>query len=309
MIVVVGATASGKSGLAARLANACAGDVVNADALQLYAELELGVAKPGPELLALAPHHLFDAASVRQKVSVGDFLGRARPLVHRLEEAGRAVVVVGGTGMYVSALLDGLDAMPEVPEPVKGRIRRLIERHGSSRAHRLLARVDPALAARLAPGDRQRIGRGLEVAFGTGQRLSRLQQRGSFGRAAGPRAGVALLGVKRGRADLAERIARRVEMMWRDGMLDEARRLRDAGLRDDVEALKPIGYKEAFAVLDGHVSQEEAMRETIRHSVALAKRQETWWRRRGVAWLEVPPDEEPSVADALALVRDPAPGV
>lgn len=318
VVVVVGATASGKSRLAAQLAAMLGRDVVNADALQLYRELQIGVAKPEADVRRLAPHHLFEEASVCDGLSAGEYVRRARGVLAELAAEGRGAVVVGGTGLYVEALLHGIDVIPDVPLEVRTRVRALIARRGPERAHRLLARVDPPLAARLPPGDRQRIARGLEVAFGTGRRLSELQRGGVFARgrgdasshrAEGPVAqaqgdlDARVIGVRRGRADLADRIARRVWAMWQEGLLDEARRLVALGMREAVEARKPIGYREAFAVLDGRASDVEAKRETVRRTLALAKRQETWWRRRGVAWVEVAAGEEPSVGTALAALR------
>jgi len=161
--------------------------------------------------------------------------------------------------------------------------------------------VDPPLAARLPPADAQRIGRGLEVAFGTGRRLSSFQRGGPASQGGGAARAVTI-GIRRTREDLRDRITHRVALMWSEGLLEEARRLQEMGLRGDVEHQKPIGYREAFSVLDGLLDPDEAMRRTVQQTVALAKRQMTWWRKREVTWLDVEPGEEPSVAQAAELV-------
>ncbi|MFN7973211.1 MAG: tRNA (adenosine(37)-N6)-dimethylallyltransferase MiaA [Acidobacteriota bacterium] len=296
--MVVGATASGKTRLASEIACRVTGEVVNADALQLYRELSIGVAKPDPAMLARAPHHLFEDLSVREPSSVGRFVARARAVLEEIWRHGHVPVVAGGTGLYVDRLLRGIDDVPAVPAPVRQRIRSLVERRGAARAHRLLAHVDPTMAGRLAPADRQRIGRGLEVYFGTGRRLSTLQS----GAGKGIDADVRMVGIRRTRVDLDARIRDRVRIMWGAGLLDEARRLRSLGLEADVRARKPIGYAEAFDVLDGRLSEGEAVEGTAVATRQLAKRQDTWFRRMAIRWIDASPGAEVDPDDALSAL-------
>lgn len=297
---MVGTTTSGKTKLAADVARLGGGEVVNADALQLYRELGIGVAKPDASLRRLVPHHLFEEASVREPWSAGAYACRARQVIEEIWGRGRIPVLAGGTGLYVKAVILGLPDLPVSQPDVRRRVARLIDRHGIARAYRLLRHRDPGLALRLHGTDRQRISRGLEVSLGTGRALSELQRGAATPLDTG---GVAVVGVRRTRADLAGRIARRIEEMWREGLLSEAKRLSEEGLRAAVEARKPIGYREAFAVLDGRIGIAEAKRLTARATLQLAKRQETWWRRRDVRFVDVAEGLEPDAAAVLDAIR------
>ena len=299
MIAVVGATATGKSGLAVGLARALGAEIVNGDAFQLYHELRIGVAKPGCAERAGIAHHLFELARVTEPMDAASYARHARRSIEEIWARGRVAIVAGGTGLYVSAVVAGIDPMPAIPDPIRQRIRQLVERRGATRAHRLLAHVDPALARRIDPRNPRRVARGLEVFFGAGVPLSALQT----GRAEPlPAAWQAMLGVRRSRADLAARVARRVDRMWEAGLLGEARELVAAGLAAAVVARRPIGYREAFAVLRGELTEARAKELTVAATRRLARRQDTWWRRRAVAWLDVEGPGEPSIGRALEIV-------
>jgi tRNA dimethylallyltransferase len=302
LVAVVGATATGKSELAEALAAALDGEVVCADARQVFRELEIGTGKPSPAERSARPHHLFDALALEERPSAGWYARAAAAACEHVFARGRVPVLVGGSGLYVRALLEGLHPEPPHDPAVRERLRADLEAAGAEALHARLARVDPATAARLAPRDRQRVTRALEVYESSGRPLSEWHE--GAGRA--PLAADArLLEIACPAAALADRIARRTEAMFAGGLVEETRALREAGRVEALARLRAIGYDEVLALLRGTRTRADAIEATNRRTRQLAKRQRTWFRHQ-VEAARLPAREawdRAGLAAALAALR------
>jgi len=291
LIALVGPTASGKSRLALRLALAHGGEIVSCDSLQVYRGLDVGSAKPTLEERRRVPHHLVDVVDPDEPFSAADYARRARSVLRSIRERGGAPIVVGGTGLYLRALLRGLFAGPSRDEALRARLSGIAARHGQDRLHRWLARVDPASAARIEPADRVRVVRALEVFHKTGRPLSGHHQAG-----AEPLRGfdVRLLGLAPPREALRAAVEARTQRMLAEGLVEETRRLLER-YGPDVRPLRSIGYRQAVAVVRGTLEVEPARRAIVKETMRYAKRQMTWFRHQEqVAWCA-------DAAEAVAL--------
>ncbi len=299
VVAIAGATATGKTDLAEALAAAIGGEIVCADARQVFRELEIGTGKPTPAQRAARPHHLFDAFALGERASAGAW---ARLAAERCEAAlarGAVPVLVGGSGLYLAALQRGLHPVPPHDPAVRARLRAERDALGPETRHARLAAVDPAAAARLAPRDTQRVLRALEVAESTGRPLSWWHAR----EARPPLdAEWRVLEVTCPPRALAERIARRTRAMFAEGLVEETRALRERGLGPALAALRAIGYDEALALLDGALDVDAARARTDLRTRQLAKRQRTWFRHQlSSARLDA---HALAPADALRAARD-----
>jgi len=281
LIALVGPTAAGKSALALRLAEAQGGEIVSCDSLQVYRGLDVGSAKPTPAERRRVPHHLLDVVDPDEPFSAADYARRARVALVSIRERGAAPFVVGGTGLYLRALLRGLFAGPSRDEVLRARLEAMAERHGERRLHRWLARVDPASAARIEAADRVRVVRALEVFHKTGRPLSGHHEGG-----AEPLHGftVRLLGLAPPRETLRAAVEARTDRMLADGLVEETRGLIER-YGAEVRPLQSIGYRQAAAVVRGAVGVEQARRDIVKETMRYAKRQMTWFRHQEqVAW-------------------------
>lgn len=294
LIAVVGPTAAGKSRLALELARAHGGEIVSCDSLQVYRGLDIGSAKPTPEERRLVPHHLVDVADPAQEFSAAEYARQARAAVRDIAARGRRPLVVGGAGLYLRALLQGLFEGPSRDEALRRRLEGLARRFGDARLHRLLRGVDPEAAARLDPRDRVRVVRALEVFALTGRPLSRHHQS-----APDPLTGfrVRVVVLDPGGAVLRAAVLARTRQMFEAGLLEEVRGLLAGGLSPDVRPLRAIGYRQAIAVLQGRMDRDGAERDTVTATLQYAKRQRTWFRHQVEAvWCR----DSPSAAAAAA---------
>lgn len=275
VLIVAGPTAAGKTILGAALAEALGGEVISADAFAVYRGMDVGTAKPDPELRRRVPHHLLDVADPRQRYSAGQFIRDAEAVLTNCWARGKQPVVVGGTLFYVRALLYGL-----FPEPPKDEgLRRHLEAAWEEEPQVLrqkLWQLDPVSAARINPADKQRILRALEVCLVSGRPLSQLWAENPLG---GPRFPFVYLALQPPRKALHARIVQRVEDMWRQGLLEETRGLLASGVPINAHAFKAIGYREALRVVLGEWNEEEAKAKTVAATRQLAKRQLTWLRK------------------------------
>ena len=306
LIAVVGPTASGKSALALRLARERAGEIVSCDSLQVYRGLDIGTAKPTPEERRLVPHHLVDVAAPDEPFSAASYARRAREAVASIARRDRLPLVVGGTGLYLKALLQGLFEGPSRDEGLRARLERLAERHGDSRLHRVLAGRDPEAAARIGPRDRVRTVRALEVLLATGRPISAHHRAG-----AEPLRGfrVLVIGLAPSRDELRRRVEARTRGMLEAGLLDEIRRLLDAGYAEDLRPLRAIGYRQALAVLRGEMALAEAEATIVTETMRFAKRQMTWFRHQAdVAWYSDADEAHHAVSTWLDTSKDHAAG-
>lgn len=293
VIALVGATATGKTALGEALAERLGAEVVCADSRQVFEELETGTGKPTRAERAARPHHLYDALRLGAQASAGWYARATNPVLAGIAERGRTALLVGGSGLYLRALERGLAPLPPPDPAVRERLRGELERSGSAALHARLATVDPAAAARLAPADRQRVTRALEVFESTGRTLT------SWLDAAGSTAGGArwtILELRVPAADLRARIERRTTAMFSGGLVEETRSLLDLGLEAPLAALRAIGYDEALGLITGRWDRDEAERRTNLRTGQLAKRQRTWFRHQTEA---VPLDGTASAAGQL----------
>ncbi|MGQ0520871.1 MAG: tRNA (adenosine(37)-N6)-dimethylallyltransferase MiaA [Actinomycetota bacterium] len=294
-LALVGPTASGKSALAVELARRCPGvELVSVDSMQVYEGMDIGTAKPSPAERAEVPVHLVDLADPCEDFSVVRFQAAARAVLAAIEERGHRALLVGGTGLYVRAVVDGLAVPPQWPA-----VRAELEAESDTAAlHRRLAGLDPVAAGRMLPGNRRRVVRALEVVLGSGRPFS------SFGAGLGahPPVPFRLCGVWLPRPVIGRRIATRLAAMVDAGLVDEVRGLaaRPGGLSRT--AAQALGYREVLRHLAGECSLEEAVDEAVRRTRAFARRQRMWFRRDPrITWYGT--DEHP-VAVLPALLGD-----
>jgi tRNA dimethylallyltransferase len=284
VIAIVGPTAVGKSALALALAERLGGEIVNADALQVYRGLDIGTAKPSPAERRRVPHHLIDILEPAERYSAGRFAALAETAIAGIQARRAVPILVGGSGLYLRALLEGIAPMPPVDPAVRDELLGRLERDGLAALHRELALRDPPTAARLGAGDRQRVLRALEVVVSSGQPLSSWIARRPFGarRLAATRIGLTL-----SRRVLYDRIAVRVCRMREEGLEEEVRRLLESGVHPEAPAFQAIGYRQFAQVARGLWTAEQAVTETIRATRRFAKRQQTWFRgERDIVWFD-----------------------
>ncbi|HEY0650343.1 tRNA (adenosine(37)-N6)-dimethylallyltransferase MiaA [Phenylobacterium sp.] len=279
--LIAGPTASGKSALALSLAEAVGGEIVNADSMQLYAGLRVLTAGPPPEERSQAPHHLFGAVDPADGWSVGRWLRAATEIIADIRARGRDAVVVGGTGLYFRALTHGLAEIPAVAADVRRAAGVEFEALGEEAFRARLAKADPAAAARIAPGDRQRLARAWEVYVATGTSLSDHQARAEGALPAGSWTGVA---IDPPRAALYARCDARLVGMVELGALDEVRALMARNLDPDLPAMKAVGMRELAAHLRGETTLEAALAAAQQETRRYAKRQTTWMRGQMAEW-------------------------
>jgi tRNA dimethylallyltransferase len=296
VLLIAGPTASGKSALTLRLAERVGGEIVNADALQLYTDLRILSARPTSDEMAGVPHHLFGVADGADGWSVGRWLGAALPILEGIAGRGRRAIVVGGTGLYFRALTQGLAEIPAVPAAVRRASAETYERLGEDAFRQALAVRDPAAAARIAPGDRQRLLRAWEVAEATGRALTDWQA----GTAAPLRPDQwRAVVLEPDREALYARCDARLGAMVEAGALDEVRALTARGLDPLAPVMKAVGVREFAAHLRGELTLAEAVALAQQETRRYAKRQLTWFRNQTPDWprLRNEADVERYVAD------------
>jgi len=295
---LVGPTASGKTALALELADRLVGEIVSADSRQIFRGLDVGTAKPTPAERACVPHHCLDLVDPGESFDVARFRTAAVAAIADIAARGRVPLVVGGTGLYVRALLRGLCPAPPRAPALRAELAAAVAAEGSAALHRRLAALDPAAAARVAPRDTVRIVRALEVALATGIPLSRWQAEHGF--AERPYDAL-VIGLARPTAELDARIAARANAMVAAGFLDEVRALAARGVVVDA-----VGYREMLACVDGRTDVATAVAATVRATRRFAKRQRTWFRREpDVAWHHPEADVDAIVAATTAFVVAP----
>jgi tRNA dimethylallyltransferase len=299
LAAVVGTTASGKSDLSLALAQHLPVEILVADSRQVYRGMDIGTAKPDAAARAAVPHHLLDLVDPDASFTVADWMMRASRLVPEIWARGRLPLVLGGTGLYVSALVDGYQLGGAAPSPALRReLAAETEQVGLAPLAERLAQLDPAAAARTDLRNPRRVLRALERAIQAGGAVDEPAAEPWPGR-------LALIGVVRPRGVLVERIEARAAEMFAGGLLDEAARLRGAGYGPELPPLSGHGYREAFRVLAGEWNAERAVAETARHIRQYAKRQMTWFRRdRRIVWLDAGDRPTADLAEQAAeLVR------
>jgi tRNA dimethylallyltransferase len=276
-ILIMGPTASGKSVLAMDIARELPVEIVSVDSAQIYRHMDVGTAKPDATARAEVPHHLIDIIEPHESYSAGRFRDDALALMREITERGNIPLLVGGTMLYFRALLEGLNELPEADLAVRMVIDGMAEEAGWPALHRELARVDPETAARLQPNDAQRIQRALEVFYLSGRTMSELLKKPKYIYVPYRMVRIAL--IPGDREALHLRIARRFEEMLELGLIGELRRLREEyGLEPRMPSMRCVGYRQAWAYLDGEYDLATLREKGIAATRQLAKRQLTWLR-------------------------------
>jgi tRNA dimethylallyltransferase len=276
-LIVAGPTASGKSALAVAIAREFAGTVINADSMQVYRELSILTSRPGPDALAAAPHRLYGVLPASERCSAGRW--RQMAVAAIAAEPDRLPLVTGGTGLYLRALMEGLSPIPDLPDEVQREAAAKLEAIGSACLHRELAEVDPVTAARLTPGDTQRILRAWSVHRATGRALSDWQGEKPMTESGAPGPFLTLMLMPPREAVYAAIDARLVDMVAQ-GAMEEVRALMALGLDPRLPAVKAVGVRELGAVLRGEMALPEAIAAAQQETRRYAKRQFTWLRHQ-----------------------------
>jgi tRNA dimethylallyltransferase len=284
VVLLCGPTASGKTGLALQLASHRRVEIVSADSRQVFRGMDIGTAKATPAEQALVPHHLLDVVDPDEEFSVADFLPRARRIIAAIHDRGRLPLVVGGTGLYIRALTEGLVDVPGADPVLRQRLAAEERAAGPGTLHRRLAAVDPAAAANIPPRNLVRVIRALEIWELTGTPLSAHQAAHGF---AERPYHCLKLGLLPPREELEKRIAERVDEMLARGLVAEVAGLLEAGFSPNLKALQTIGYREVIAHLQGDCGPAQMRERIIVNTRRYAKRQLTWFRKdKSIIWVD-----------------------
>jgi len=282
LVIILGPTASGKTALSLAIAEALGGEIVNCDSVALYREFEIGTAKPSAEERRRIPHHMFDIAAPTEEITAGEYARRARQVLEEIKQRGRVPIVVGGTGLYLRALLQGLFPGPQRSEELRARLRERAHARGSGYLHRILSRLDRQAAELIHPNDAPKLIRAIEVCLASRQRMTEMWQK-----ARDPLRGfrIAPIGLDPERQALYSRINQRARRMFEIGLVEETERLLKK--YGETRALASLGYKQALQLLRGEVDRERAIAAAQQGHRNYAKRQMTWFRREpDVHWLK-----------------------
>jgi len=283
LLVILGPTASGKTALSLALAEKFAGEIVNCDSVAMYREFNIGTAKPSAAERARAPHHLFDCVDPVQAMTAGEYARQARQVVGEISSRHHLPIVVGGTGLYLRALLEGLFPGPQRSEELRERLRARAAERGSKHLHRVLHRLDAAAAEKIHANDAPKLIRAIEVCLASRQKMTELWQQGRD-----PLQGFRILrlGLDPDRTALYDRINRRAREMFDQGLVEETERLLEK-YGASARPLASLGYKQAVQLLRKELTREQALEAAQQAHRNYAKRQMTWFRREpDVAWLK-----------------------
>jgi tRNA dimethylallyltransferase len=296
-VILLGPTGSGKTALSLALAERFDGEIVSCDSVAVYRGMELGTAKPTKEERARVPHHLIDVAEPDEAFTAGEYSRRARAALREIAARGRVPIVTGGTGLYLRALTEGLFVGPARREELRARLRSKAQKRGSAWLHRVLRRLDAATAERIHANDTAKVIRAIEVCVAGRKPMSEVMGRD-------PLRGFRLLriGLDPPREQLYDRLNQRCAAMFAAGLVEETRGLLER--YGQVKALDSLGYRQARSVLDGTMSEQDAIKAAQQGHRNYAKRQMTWFRREPeVLWIEGFGDEAETVRAAKELVQ------
>ncbi len=284
ILAVVGPTAAGKTEIGITLAKETNGEVISVDSMQIYRWMDIGTAKPSPDMLSAIPHHLIDILTPDQEYNAGMFAEDADRIIQILQHAGKTPILVGGTGLYLRALINGIIDVPEISEEIRTRVRTLASEQGVLECYRQLKELDPKSAERLHPNDISRVSRALEVFWETGSSIKDFQEDHKFRQ---QRYEVYYVGSRWPRETLYERINRRVHLMVEQGLIAETKGLLEMGYNEHLPSMNAIGYKQSVAFLKGDISEVEMIADIQQKSRHYAKKQLTWYKKEPhIHWLK-----------------------
>lgn len=297
IVVVAGPTASGKTAFAVQLAQHFGGEVVSADSIQIYEKLNIASAKPSAEEMQGIPHHMLDFVSPFERFSVAEYVKQAKACIDGILERGHLPVVAGGTGLYISSLVDNVEfAEGEMDTKVRERLWQEAETNGIEPLYERLQSIDPEAAENIHPNNQKRVIRALEIYETTGMTLTEQNKRSKLTPSPYEPFMVMLCPP---RELLYERIEKRVDNMVKEGLFEEAKALKEMGLSKELQSMQGIGYKEVFDYLDGTMSRAECIEEIKKATRRYAKRQLTWFRRdERYLWID------PLKEDALQTILE-----
>jgi len=298
VLLVVGPTATGKSELGLELAKRFGGEIISADSMQVYRLMDIGTAKPSPEVRQQIPHHLIDLVWPDETFSAGLFRKMGREAIQEIVKRGRLPIVVGGTGLYIKALTEGLIEGLEGQKELREDLLRKASLLGKRALWEELKEVDPESASRIHPNDLYRVIRALEIYRLTGVLPSKLRESHSFKDRPYE---LLKIGLKKSKEELLKRIEERVKEMIKRGLVEEVRELLQRGYGPELPSLKAIGYKEIILYLKGEIGLEEATRLIVKNTWQLARRQMMWFKRdKEIKWFEYPEEQK----EILNLVEE-----
>jgi len=301
LVVICSPTATGKTGLAVELALAMGGEIVSADSLQVYRYLDIGTAKPTRAQREAVRHHLIDVVEPDEEYNAALYADQAGSVIEGLARAGKNIFVVGGTGLYIRALLHGILATPPVDQSIRDFYKQIRDRHGRGHLFGLLKEKDPLAAAQINPNDWVRVIRALEVFEQSGQSIVTMQREHAF---AGSRYDVCKIGLHVERAELKRRIDLRVQQMASDGLVDEVREVLKRGYSQDLKPLQAMGYKQILGFLAGRYEWPQTLELISRATWQYAKRQMTWFcADRSIAWFG--PDQFKKIKKTVEVFQTP----
>jgi tRNA dimethylallyltransferase len=302
LLVILGPTASGKSALAISLAERFSGEIVSCDSVAVYRNFEIGTAKPSRDDRARIPHHLIDVADPGEPFTAGEYARQARTALNDIAQRKHLPIVVGGTGLYLRALLEGLFPGPQRSDELRERLRARATERGSAYLHRLLQRLDPASAAAIHPNDSPKLIRAVEVCLTARGPMSQLWEQGRD-----PLLGFRVLriGLNPTREQLYERINRRAAQMFDDGLVAETQTLLERC--GDVSPIHSLGYQQALQHIRGELTLAQAIAAAQQGHRNYAKRQMTWFRREATLhpthWLATPGDDPATITQTTTIIE------
>jgi tRNA dimethylallyltransferase len=283
LVVIVGPTASGKTALSLAVAERFEGEIVNCDSVTMYREFEIGTAKPAAAERVRAPHHLLDFVAPTEYITAGEYARQARQVIKEIDSRGHLPIVVGGTGLYLRALLEGLFPGPQRSEELRQRLRERHASHGSNYLHRLLRRLDHAAAEKIHANDVPRLIRAIEVCLASRRKMTELWQQQGRDPLRGFR--ILRIGLDPDRKALYDRINQRAQHMFERGLIEETERLLQK-YGDAAHPLTALGYRQSIQFLHGDFTRDQALQAAQQAHRNYAKRQMTWFRREPeVTWL------------------------
>jgi tRNA dimethylallyltransferase len=286
LVIVVGPTAVGKSECAIELARRFDMEIINADSMQVYREMDIGSAKPSPSQRTLVTHHLIDIKNPDEEFSAAQFREEALSCIESLHRKGKKTLVVGGTGLYIRALTRGLFPAPPADHILREKLREQEKNKGKWYLHQELTKIDPAAASRIHPNDTFRIIRALEVFHLTGKSISEQHQEHQFRESYFD---VLKVGLMRDRKELYSRIEKRVDLMVNSGLVEEVKNVLAKGYPPTIKPFQSLGYKQILGFLRGETDMDEAVRLIKRNTKRYAKRQITWFKKDiEIQWLTLP---------------------
>ncbi len=284
VIVIAGPTATGKTALSVKIAKDFDGEVVSADSIQIYKKLDIGSAKPSTDEMQGIPHHLMDFLEPDGEFSVADYVKCAKEKIDDILSRGKVPVVTGGTGLYISSLVDNVSfSESDKNEELREKLKQELEEKGAEFMHARLKAIDPESAEAIHPNNTKRVLRAIEIFETTGK--TRTQQEEVSKLTKSPY-DFCLIGLTCDRELLYERINKRVDIMKDSGLFDEVRGLLDSGISPDAQSMQGIGYKEVVMALSGEVAEDESIELIKKNSRNYAKRQLTWFRRGDYRWFD-----------------------